>query len=231
MLAGAVEDGEGTALGCVGAPRFGKTDLLTGRPEAPGLIDAMLTKGICDVVLIHDVKRAGQPQYDGVPCAGLAELMASPERYNTDRIVFNSTDWKAQPSLNEVCEVAMAAKDEGQSPLVVSDEVYNATNGYGGFLVEDGQKEALFARFLREGVSQRISTAWTTQNPQELPTVCKTLTRAVAQFHLENLAADAASDKFRLDEDGPRVLRQLQRGEFVVYVTGRDWNRTIYGPK
>lgn len=221
----AIADGEGFSVGCVGAPRFGKSYLLNQ------VIDAARTKGLADVVLIHDVKKAGKPQYEGAVCAGLDDFAANGERYANERvIVFNSTDWMRQPTLDEVCEVAMAIHDDGMSVLVVADEVYKGTNGFGQWLPGRDDKPALFPLFLREGTSQRISTAWTTQIPQELPTACKVLTRAVAQFHLESLAADAATEKFRLDADGPQVLRGLQRGEFVLYCQGREWDRTIYGP-
>jgi len=221
----AIADGEGFSVGCVGAPRFGKTYLLKE------IIDAARTKGLADVVLIHDVKKAGQPQYEGATCGGLAEFMASGDRYDAERVVvFNGADWLKQPTLQEVCEVAMAVHDGGQSVLVVADEVYKATNGYGQFTPGPDDAQPLFPLFLREGTSQRISTAWTTQIPQELPTACKVLTRAVAQFHLESLAADAATEKFRLNADGPAVLRSLQRGEFVLYCQGREWDRTIYQP-
>lgn len=227
MLDPSLADGEGTSIGAVGAPRFGKTTLMQR------FVDAALTRGLCERVLIHDTKKPGKQQYEGIPCASVEEYIAGEERYTVAPVVvLNGPDWQSQPTLNDACEIALALHAEGQGVLVVSDEVYGATNGYGQFSESEieGRSVAMFPRFIREGTSQRISSAWTTQIPQELPTACKVLTRAVAQFHLESLAADAATEKFRLDADGPQVLRSLARGEFVLFCQGQDWNRTIYGP-
>jgi len=231
ILADALADGEGFTFGAVGSPRFGKTYF------TKELLTVAATKGLADYVLIHDVKKPGVLQYEGAPCASLDEFLGSGERYATERaIVFNGQDWRRQPTLQEVCEVALAvhevAKEGGEGLVVVADEVFKGTNGFAQFTpgpkVNGEPSPALFPLFLREGTSQKISTCWTTQIPQQLPTECKVLTRCVAQFHLESLAADAASDKFRLDADGPAVLRTLQRGEFVLFCQGREWDRTIY---
>lgn len=230
ILADAVADGEGFSFGAVGSPRYGKTHFLKA------VLDAARTKGICERVLVHDTKKAGAPQYDGAPCASLDAFIASGARYDVEPVVvFNGPDWMHQPTVQEVCEVGVAVHDEGFAVAVVADEVLKATDGFQGWLKgadgADGRPApALFPLFMREGGSQRISTLWTTQIPQELPRTCQVLTRAVAQFHLESLAADAATEKFRLDADGPRVLRTLRRGEFVLFCQGQEWNRTIYGP-
>ncbi len=226
ILADAIADGEGFSFGAVGAPRYGKTHLLKA------VLDAARTKGVVDRAFIHDVKKAGAIQYDGTRVTSLEQFMANAATLdNEPSIVFNGDDWLAQVPLQDVCEVAKAVHDEDGTPvIVVADEVFKGTNEFGQFLKGEGDAPAFFPLFLREGTSQRISTAWTTQIPQELPTACKVLTRCVAQFHLESLAADAATEKFRLDADGPRVLRSLQRGEFVLFCQGREWDRTIYGP-
>lgn len=224
IFADAIADAEGFTFGCVGAPRYGKTHLLKE------VLDQARTKGIVERAFIHDTKKPGVPQYDGAICSGVEQFVADGGRFDAELVVvFNGSDFLAQPSVQDVCDVALASKQEGFAVAVVADEVYKATNGYGQFLIPP-EGEALFPLFLREGTSQRISTLWTTQIPQELPTACKVLTRCVAQFHLESLAADAATEKFRLDKDGPAVLRSLQRGEFVLFCQGREWDRTIYGP-
>lgn len=225
-----VADGGGAAIGACGAPQYGKTTLLKR------VLDAMRAQGICQAVVIHDVKKAGIPQYEGAPCASLAEFMGSGDAYATEStIVFNGPDWRNPIPLQDVCEVGIAVHEGGTRVAVVADEIFKGTNGRGDFLKgpkgeNNVEAPALFPLLMREGTSQGISTLWTTQIPQQLPTECKVLTQSVALFHLENLSADAACDKFRLDEHGRDVLESLQRGEFVIYRTGRNWDRTIYGP-
>jgi hypothetical protein len=221
--------GGGASVGCLGAPQYGKTTLLVR------VLAEMRARGICDLTLIHDVKRAGAPQYDGVACVSAEEYARQAERFgDAETVVFNSPDWLCAPTLQEVCEVAAAGKLEGYRPAVVADEVLKGTDEFRNWLryqVEwSPQPQAWFPKFQREGTSQGISTLWTTQIPQELPTTCRVLTAAVALFHLEGLSADAAEETFRLGAEGRDVLENLKRGEFVVYCQNRRWNRTIFGP-
>ena len=228
ILADALADGEGFSFGAVGSPRYGKTHFLAA------VLEAARERGLVEVALIHDTKRPGQPQYPGVICAGVDDFIVRADELATaPAIVLNSESWLSQPSPQEACEMALAIREESRAKVaVVLDEVYKATDGFGNWQKSEvnGRDLALFPLFLREGTSQNISTLWTTQIPQELPTACKVLTRAVAQFHLESLAADAATEKFRLDADGPAILRALVRGEFVLFCQGSEWDRTIYGP-
>ena len=227
LEAGEAED-EGVILGAVGIPRMGKTYL------AVELLEAIRARGIADRVLVHDVKKT-EPQYEGAPCANQLAFEDAAESYDAEPIiVFHAADWLHRPSLQEVCEVAKALAEEQERVLVIADEVFKGTNGHQDWLKPPkgpaGESPALFPLFMREGSSQHVSTLWTTQIPQQLPVECQVLTQAVAQFHLENLAADAATEKFRVGKDGPQILRSLGRGEFILYLQSRDWDRTIYGP-
>ena len=228
MLEESIRESMGFCVGAVGIPTYGKTYLMQK------LLARSYEQGLWEIALIHDVKKA-VPQYEGAPCASASAFLENAEAYeNETSIVFHAATWDQKPPLQDVCEVGRAIAEGGKRIVVAADEVYKGTNGHQDWLkgppVDGVPQPALYPLFMREGTSQYISTPWTTQIPQQLPVECQSLSTAVAQFHLENLAADAATDKFRLDKDGPRVLRALQRGEFVLYLQGRDWDRTIYGP-
>lgn len=227
ILDDAIRDNEGTGLGCVGSPRYGKTFFLQ-RVHA-----AMLDRGVADIVFVHDAK-AAVPQFDGVVVRDLADF----QRYSATLapnvspsvVVFHHPNMFSRPSLQDVAQVAAAAAESRFRVCVCADEVVKGTNGSRDWEKPGNGRPALYPLIIREGGAQRISHTWGTQVPQQLPTECRVLTRSVACFHLEGLAADAACYHFRLGDEAPEVLRGLERGEFLLFCQGRDWDRTIYGP-
>lgn len=230
VFANALLDKEGLASGAVGSMRFGKTYWLQ-RVLAHGFDLGVWARGF-----VHDAKKI-VPQYEGPVLASADEWLEQVEKYEGDRVlVFNGGAWDKHPTGQEVCEVARAVADEGEAVVVVADEIYKLTNGWSQWLPgrdnpETGKPDpALFPAFMREGVSQKISALWSTQIPQTLPTECKVLSGTVALFHLEGLAADAACEHFRLGKEAPALLRSLERGQFLLFSQGQDWDRTIYGP-
>ena len=225
IFATAIRDGEGFRTGALGAPRFGKTFHLQE------VIRKALALGICDRVFIHDVKKP-EIQYEGATAASAAMWAENIEDYQTeDVVVFHATYPEIRPSVQSVCEVAQAVAAEGQSALVVVDELYKATNGSRFWLKPDDGQPALIGEFLREGSSRRISTAWTTQIPQSVPIEALNLSETCALFHLEGLSANYAQEAYRLDNDAAAALATLARGEFLLFDTNAAWNRTIFGPK
>lgn len=238
IFADAIADNEGTVFGAVGSQRYGKTYWL----------NEVLSRGfdlrIWERAFIHDVKRAREPQYEGEifdtldPVGDFAE---NPDAFDVPICVFTKPAWNEKPSLQSVCEVGVAVAESGYATVTLSDEVFHGTNGHRDWLkgaeIRDGEgmptgkfEEALFPWQMREGCSQRISSGYTTQIPQELPTECRVLSKSVANFQLEGLAADASEDHFRFGSEGRRLMDDLQRGQFLLFRQGKKWDRTIYGP-
>ena len=224
-LEDAIQDREGTGVGTVGSPRYGKTYFLR-RVHA-----AMLARGVADLVVIHDAK-AAEPQFEGMVVKSLADFVSRAGAQGgvwPPTVVFHHANLLERPTVQEAASVAVAACEVGHKPCGCADEVVKATNGRQDWLKPD-EGPCFYPLIIREGGAQRISHTWGTQVPQQLPTECKVLTRTVAIFHCEGLAADAASEHFRLGSDGTDVLYRLERGQFVLFCQGRDWDRTIYGP-
>jgi DNA helicase HerA-like ATPase len=114
---------------------------------------------------------------------------------------------------------------------VLPDELYAAMKGRQTWDTEPGQKQSTTAWLFREGSSQGISIAWTTQVPQSLPTEAIDLSETVAIFHLEGRSASYAADAFRLPPEAVSLLSKLDRGEFLLFSAHRGWDGKIYGPK
>ena len=230
VFANALADGEGESSGAVGSMRFGKTYWLQE------VLQEGFANGTWSRAFVHDVKKI-DPQYEGKVCAGVDDYLARSAEFEAERVtVFHHPDFRLRPSLQDVCDVALLNAESGESVVVVADEVYKGTNGYGNWLqgpveLNTGKPApALFPLFVREGTSQKISDLWSTQIPQQLPTELKVLSRTIAQFHLEGLAAEAACDHFRLTGKGEELLASLGRGEFVLFCQNQNWNRTVYVP-
>jgi hypothetical protein len=223
----AERDGEGFRTGALGAPRFGKTYHLKE------VVDEAIERGIVDIALIHDVKKP-EPQYDGLVMATPDDLRAYLNQHpqeNPPVVVFHPE--RGAMEVVRVEDVAKLARDSGRGgtpTLVLADELFAALKGRQAWDTDPGQKFCTSAWIFREGSSQGISYAWTTQIPQSLPTEPIDISETVAVFHLEGRSADYAVDAFRFPPDAASLLSKLQRGEFLLFSIHHGWNGKIYGP-
>jgi len=222
----AERDGEGIRHGALGMPRVGKTFHLKD------VVDQVHERGIVSVSLIHDVKRA-EPQYEGLVRSSPADLTARPPgEEDAPVIVFHPGAGELEVvSVEEVAQFGRKLGHQGTPTLVLIDELYAALKGRQTWDTEAGQKRSTTAWLFREGSSQRISVAWTTQVPQSLPTEAIDLSETVALFHLEGRSASYAAEAFRLPPEAVALLSKLDRGEFLLFSAHRGWDGKIYGPK
>lgn len=216
----AVEMGEGFRTGALGIPRYGKTY------HVEEIVEAAHERGIVDVTLIHDTKKT-DPQYDGVVRHCRADLRGRPPgEHDPPVIVFHQAPGSAElPSAEEVSQQGWEIVRAGTPTLVVQDELYAALKS------RQTWEGPSTGRIFREGSSQRLSIAWTTQVPQCLPTEAIDLSETVALFHLEGRSASYAVDAFRLPPEAAALLSRLERGEFLLFSAFRGWDGKIYGPK
>jgi hypothetical protein len=222
----AERDGEGFRTGALGMPRVGKTHHLKE------VVDQAHERGIVSVALIHDVKKR-EAQYEGLVRSSPEDLRARPPAEGDSPIIV----FHPGPGADEVVaveEVSAFGRQLGRGgtpTLVLVDELYAALKGRQTWDTEQGQKQSTTAWLFREGSSQGISIAWTTQVPQSLPTEALDLTETVALFHLEGRSASYAAEGFRLPPEAVALLSKLDRGEFLLFSAHRGWDGKIYGPK
>jgi hypothetical protein len=53
----------------------------------------------------------------------------------------------------------------------------------------------------------------------------------IAIFHLAGRSLSYAVDQLRLPRASEAVIKNLQRGEFILWNAFDDWDGVIYGPK
>jgi hypothetical protein len=218
----AIRDGEGFRHGALGAPRFGKTY------HMEEVVAESLDRGIAELVLIHDCKRL-EVQYDDYPegvRADCADLTGRPLGDEDEPVIVFHGD----PTNNVKCRVEEVAAlglqqgRQGTATVVMIDELYHAMKA------RQTWTGPSFAECLREGSSQRVSTGWTTQIPQALPTEALDLTETIAIFKLKRRSLRYVVQMMELEPEAEKVIGRLERGEFIL-ITDDGWNGVIYGPK
>lgn len=204
--------------GTLGAPGSGKTWHLQD------LVGRTLARGPAEIALIHDAKER-EAQYRGRVVATVDEWCLSPSSGGSTTIVFHpGDDGGSGPA--DVARLAFRLARAEVASLVVLDELYHAlTPGGAGW--EDPQ---IMSRMLREGASQGISVAWTTQLPQRIPAEAFDLAETVALFRLQRRSVEHVRRSFALDDEACDILPTLGQGEFLLS-TPDGWARTIYGPR
>lgn len=218
IFATAVEDKEGFRHLALGAPRVGKTYHLKE------VISEALALGLAELALIHDCKRL-EVQYDGNVRADLADLAARPLGPEDEPVVVFHGD----PARNIKCSVEDVAAyglrngRAGGATIVEVDELYHALKS------RQTWEGPSFAEILREGSSQRVSSAATTQIPQALPTEVMDLMETTALFRMKRRSLRYAAQMYELEPEAVRVVGGLDRGEFIL-ITDDGWDGYIYGP-
>jgi hypothetical protein len=224
----AERDHEGFRHGALGAPRYGKTYHLID------VADQALERGISDLLLIHDCKRLDvQYTHFGLEIVRVdeADLQSRPlNEEDPPVVVFHGSPAEGRKcQVEEVAALGLEQGRAGTGTLVLIDELYQ------GMKARQTWAGPSFAECLREGSSQRVSTAWTTQIPQSLPTEAMDLTETIAVFRLKRRSLRYARKMLELDQDdeGARtieIISALGRGEFIL-ITDDGWNGIVYGPK
>lgn len=222
----AVEDGEGWRHGVLGAPRYGKTYHLVE------VAQQSQDRGLSDLTLIHDCKRL-DVQYEGVVRVDVEDLAARPLKADDEPvIVFHGDPTQGKKcSVEAVAALGLRQGRQGTSTAIVIDELMHglkARQCWGD--PSTGEATGSFGEVLREGSSQRVSSAWTTQIPQAVPTEGLDCTETIAVFHLNGRCLRYIAKMFELSPELVAVISALKRGEFVLLTIHDDWDQTIYGP-
>ena len=223
----AVEDDEGWRHGVLGAPRYGKTYHLKDVAEQSE------ARGLSELTLIHDCKRL-DVQYEGAVRVDVEDLAARPlTEEDGATIVFHGNPAAGKKcSVEAVAALGLRQGRQGTSTAVLIDELMHGCKSrqtWGD--PATGESTGSFGEVLREGSSQRVSSAWTTQIPQTVPTEGLDCTESVAFFHLNGRCLRYVAKMFEMTPQMVDVIANLKRGEFLLVTIHDDWDGVIYGPK
>jgi len=219
----ATEDDEGFRHGALGAPRMGKTY------HMKEVAQEALDRELADLLFIHDCKRL-DVQYDAwgpqSVRVDVEDLTSNPiSEDDPPVVVFHGAPAEGRKcSVEDVAALGLQQGRQGTGTLVLVDELYH------GMKSRMTWAGPAFPEILREGSSQRVSSAWTTQIPQSLPTEAMDLTETVAIFYLQRRSLRYATEMLELEPDAVAAIQSLDRGEFIL-ITADGWNGVIYGPK
>ncbi len=221
IFATAIEEKEGFRHGVLGIPRRGKTYHLKEVTEEA------LERGLCEWVFIHDCKRA-DVQYEGNVRADVADLAARPLRPEDQPIVVFHGDPAngVRADVEECAAFALRHGRAGNPSLMEVDELTHGMKSARTWSVPNSS----FAEIIREGSSQKVSSAWTTQFPQWTPPECLDFSETIAIFQLNGRSLSYIVEMLRLPPAAEDVIRNLKKGEFILYTMHGDWDETIYGP-
>jgi hypothetical protein len=213
ILEPTIVDGEGSRHLWLGRTRMGKTY------ANKQLVAALLARGYADLSIIHDVKLP-TPQYEGCIRESAQAFAAQPPGADDSaHVVFRGT---VPPKVDDVAALSLQLARAGLRVALTIDELAKATTAGGREWEAPHMREAL-----SEGGALRLSVFTTTQIPQRLPTEALDLQGTIGIFAMDGRSLRYLERMDILPEAHP-VIPSLQRGEFVLWKNGEDWDRTIY---
>lgn len=213
ILEPAAIDGEGLRHGWLGRTRMGKTY------ANKHLVAELLARGYVDLSLIHDNKLP-TPQYEGTIRADASSFRSQPPGpEDSPHVVFRGT---IPPKVDDVAVLALELARAGLAVDLTLDELAKATTA-GGREWEAPHVRECFS----EGGALRLSLTWTTQIPQRLPTEAIDLSGTIGVFAMDGRSLRYL-EKMDILPEAFGIIPSLQRGEFVLWKNGEDWDRTIY---
>lgn len=188
------------------------------------LITYALESGAAEIALIYDHKDP-LPSFSGLVRRDVDAFTMAP--FTADgsapTVVVFHEDGPGDPD-----SVAALALGLGLPTLFVNDEVFPDSVTEGGQKFRGGATSPQ-PLLLRAGRSRGASGVWGTQMPQEMPTAIMDLCEHQVVGGLQGRGLDYMVRERRIPPDAGDVVRNLQRGEFIVVSEGA-WDGAVYGP-
>lgn len=193
---------------------MGKTVALRKLIEVPG-----------QLVLIHDVSKS-HPEFPTERYfRTVADLLEQPadEVSSLGVVAFRGDPYAGITcEVEEVAELALRAARARVPVRLVIDELDRAVSDGGRKLEAPSLREAFVI-----GRSIGLSVVANVQQPQRMPEIA-TQASSLGIFRLEPAAVSYIADRFGVAPELAELVPTLAVGEFVLYVSGAPWDRTVY---
>lgn len=218
LLADARATGEGTRIIGFAATRKGKTAFTRK------LVAAMLSDGIAERAIVHDVKYPDRQQYDGFPTysvRSMANLLQENE-------IFVAREEDAVAA--EICaNVARTAVGVGIKTVVVLDEgAFALARNDEGEPIERRWAGPDLAWLQLQGGAAGASTVSLWQMLRQAP---GSAVDSASAFFVGNLGGRSlayAKDYRIIPPEALDTITTLAPGEICLFFADREWDRTIY---
>lgn len=206
-LAAPLREGKGIRLTVYG---------ITGRGKTTGVIDFLhyvVTEGLIDLVIIHDVKFRENKQYAGavVHDARLIYTTEHAPKAFPATVVLRKRGLDHMPSVEESARVVLESADQGLRSMLVVDEFARALDED----IPGGFRKGSVNRIACEGYGLGASLIAIKQLPQFMPSEV----RAQSELLLFGMAGDGLThlvDEKAVTPPLATKITRLERGQFVI---------------
>jgi hypothetical protein len=210
---------EGFRHGALGAPGYGKTYHMRE------VVRVALDRGLVDLVLTHDTK-GREAEFHGTQLRTVDDAATAEELDRTRHAVFRGDPRAAiacDPQTVGDLALKLARSESPQRVLTNINELDTCLTDGGR-----GWNAPAIREIITQGRALELSQTWTTQQPQRVPNEPLDQSTTIAFFHLDRRAVNYLGNTLLLDEEMVALLPTLERGDFVLWVPGSDWNRKVY---
>lgn len=223
----ALRYGEAVRIGALGDTGCGKSRLMRA------IIARYLTT-VPGVVFVVD-QGGGEASWGGQVYGWPADLASKPPQPEPRVVVFTGDGAGDDAIMIAVCELAWTYGERGWPVLVVLDEVADAVHPQAPGVWRSAGGQAI-ARLFKQGRKVKVSVAWATQFPQEVPLALLNETEDVFAFRLAGSALNNLRKKDFTDAATEAVLKVLpdtksppkQRGAHLRLQRGHSWDGRVY---
>jgi energy-coupling factor transporter ATP-binding protein EcfA2 len=222
--------GEAPQIGVLGDTGCGKTTLTLE------LVQAYLRRSPGSVLIVDDKELT--TRFEGQERRDREDLRQHPIDYQLGRVTVFRGDVAHGQRVNveEVAELAWIRAGRGRKTLVVYDELIA---GREDVLCKNSQWRRgvkWVPQSFTMGRSPGVADIWGAQTPQDVPNEVFNQSSAILTFRLDGAGLAKLKERGYLDAESAEVVRRLpgppmppaQRGDFVMLVRGRPWDRKIY---
>jgi hypothetical protein len=213
--------GDGFRFGAIGAPGSGKTHFMRE------VIAAALARHQVDLVVTHDVKMATPEFPGGTYVARPSSVFEYSEVERSRHLVFRGDPMSDDGacSVEEAAAIAKTLSRSGLRVLLNVGEIDNALSEGGRGWVAPSARW-----FSAQGRALRACLMWTGQQPKRTPDELHDQATAIAYFRLDARSIGYLNERLLLPAAMVEEIPRLERGRFVLYQPGLDWDGRIYPP-
>lgn len=188
----------------------------------------MLTRGMCDIEIVHDIKDPHRAQYEGMGVHSVAEAHALVAQSFPRAIV-------CRPGISgeEAAELVKDIAEAGTPALFVGDELTPLlkVNEDTGEPINQVFAGPSLVWLQLQGRGPRASSLILLQLPKSVPGSALDNATAMVFFGTGGRSLAYSLDLRLIPKEAAEVVSRLERGQCCVFFADREWDGVVYGPE